>query len=108
MRLLFLCCGLVAGLLMGSGCAGESGTIIWSLASSAISRANGGCYAQCHHGTHCNEATGYCEPAPCRGECKPYEQCVGEGLRSRCVTLTPPGSAPTQEPPAATASEPTP
>ena len=36
--------------------------------------------------TSCNEKTGYCDPLPCRGECLPHEQCVQEGLTSRCTS----------------------
>ena len=36
---------------------------------SAHQRAAGGCYATCTNGTICNEHTGFCEPAPCVGNC---------------------------------------
>ncbi len=36
---------------------------------SAQQRAAGGCYATCTNGAVCNERTGFCEPAPCVGNC---------------------------------------
>ncbi|WP_146210107.1 hypothetical protein [Vitiosangium sp. GDMCC 1.1324] len=52
---------------------------------SAVSRAQGGCYATCLPGTTCNTQTGYCDPLPCRGECLSQEQCVEDALGSRCM-----------------------
>jgi hypothetical protein len=49
-----------------------------ALGSSAVSRANGGCYAVCQQGETCNEKTGYCEPLPCRGQCRTDESCEVE------------------------------
>jgi hypothetical protein len=73
--------------LVSIGCRGDAaGAVVWSLAASAVSRSQGGCYASCVPGTVCNKKTGYCDPLPCRGECLPHEQCVQEGLTSRCTS----------------------
>ncbi|MFY0570343.1 hypothetical protein ACN28E_41865 [Archangium lansingense] len=60
-----------------------------ALGASAISRSQGGCYAACPAGTECNEATGYCDPLPCRGECSPFEECIEDKLVYQCVARTP-------------------
>jgi len=73
--------------LVSTGCRSDAGgALVWGLAMSAVSRSQGGCYAACVPGTACNEKTGYCDPLPCRGECLPHEQCVQEGLTSRCTS----------------------
>jgi hypothetical protein len=55
--------------------------LMQALTSSAISKASGGCYAQCPTGSKCNESTGLCEELPCRGHCADNEQC---GADNRC------------------------
>jgi hypothetical protein len=73
--------------LVSTGCRSDAGSaLVWGLAASAVSRSQGGCYASCVPGTTCNKKTGYCDPLPCRGECLPHEQCVQEGLTSRCTS----------------------
>jgi hypothetical protein len=52
--------------------------------ASGVSRATGGCYANCPPGTSCNPATGFCETLPCRGQCGPEERCVQVGRIERC------------------------
>lgn len=54
--------------------------VIAAVVSSGVSRASGGCYAACPTGTHCIEATGYCEPLPCRGQCGDGEKCGSDGV----------------------------
>ncbi|QRN99961.1 hypothetical protein JRI60_13475 [Archangium violaceum] len=77
---------MLSVVLAGIGCgSGALGGAVWGLAMAGVSRAQGGCYASCYPGTTCNRKTGYCDPLPCRGECLPHEQCVEEGLSSRCV-----------------------
>ncbi|MDY7228711.1 hypothetical protein [Hyalangium rubrum] len=98
---------LVVLLALGAGCrGGGSGEVAEALinstiavASSGVSRAQGGCYAACPPGTHCDPNTGYCVTLPCRGQCKAHEQCVEEGLQSKCVALSLPGGNVTIEPP---------
>ncbi|WP_375767013.1 hypothetical protein NR798_35800 [Archangium gephyra] len=68
--------GAVSGAVLNTGIA---------LGASAISRSQGGCYAACPVGTTCNEATGYCDPLPCRGECAAFEECIEEKLVYQCV-----------------------
>ncbi|WP_052517958.1 hypothetical protein [Archangium violaceum] len=77
-----------------------------ALGASAISRAQGGCYAACPVGTTCNESTGYCDPLPCRGECDPFEECVEDKLRYQCVARGTPRGNIIVHPPEARSSEP--
>ncbi|HEX8825293.1 MAG TPA: hypothetical protein VF794_35595 [Archangium sp.] len=73
--------------LVSTSCSsGAGGAVAWGLAMAAVSRSQGGCYASCVPGTVCNKKTGYCDALPCRGECLPHEQCVEEGLSSRCTS----------------------
>jgi hypothetical protein len=67
---------------------------------SAQQRAAGGCYATCTNGTICNEHTGYCEPAPCVGNCG-NEVC--EATPSGTVRCAPAGQSvlTSKRPPAA-------
>jgi len=84
---------VVVAALALCGCAGAGGGALFNaalntgvaLGASAVSRSQGGCYASCPAGTTCNNATGYCDPIPCRGECSPFEECVEEKLFYRCV-----------------------
>ena len=56
-----------------------------ALGSSAVSRANGGCYAVCQQGESCNQQTGYCEPLPCHGLCRTDESCEEGFFGIKCV-----------------------
>ena len=56
-----------------------------ALGSSAVSRANGGCYAVCQQGESCNQRTGYCEPLPCHGLCRTDESCEEGFFGIKCV-----------------------
>lgn len=83
---------LVAGAV--AGCRSADGAIASALfntgiamGSAAVQRASGGCYATCPVGTSCDKATGYCEPLPCRGQCRSDERCVQLGLDERCESL---------------------
>lgn len=69
-----------------------------AVAASGVSRAQGGCYAACPTGTQCDHNTGYCVSLPCRGQCKAHEQCVEEGLSSKCIAIALPGGNVTVEP----------
>lgn len=51
----------------------------------AARRANGECLTPCTPGTTCNQATGLCDPIPCRGECKLGDVCEVTGLGEKCV-----------------------
>jgi hypothetical protein len=77
-----------------------------ALGASAISRSQGGCYAACPAGTTCNEATGYCDPLPCRGECDPFEECIEDKLLYQCVARTPDNGNIIVNPPEARSSKP--
>jgi hypothetical protein len=96
----------VALLALLSGCnSGGSGAAASALinstiavASSGVSRSQGGCYASCPTGTTCDPHTGFCVSLPCRGQCKAHEQCVEEGLQSKCVAISLPGGQVTVEP----------
>lgn len=98
----------VALLALLAGCnSGGSGALAAAainttiaVASSGVSRSQGGCYAACTPGTTCDPNTGYCVVLPCRGQCKANEQCVENGLTSKCVALSLPGQVtvePSQE-----------
>lgn len=100
---------LMALVLFQTGCvAGAAGSAVLNaalntgvaLGASAVSRAQGGCYASCPTGTRCNNATGYCEAIPCRGECDPYEECIEEKLTYRCVARSPANGKTLVQPPA--------
>ena len=60
-----------------------------ALGASAVSRAQGGCYAVCQQGERCNEKTGYCEALPCRGLCSASETCEEGFFGVKCL----PGAA---------------
>lgn len=65
-----------------------SGAVINTAAAataSAISRANGGCYASCPPGTRCDPKEGLCEPIPCRDLCSTDEVCEVNAISERCV-----------------------
>lgn len=86
----------VAGiaLLCASACAGPAASAAGNAAlntaiaagAAGISRAQGGCYANCPPGTRCIEDTGLCERIPCGGACGPSERCELSGLLERCVS----------------------
>lgn len=89
----------VALLAMLAGCnSGGSGAVAAAalnttiaVATSGVSRSQGGCFASCGPGTTCDRNTGYCVVLPCRGRCQANEQCVEQGLSSKCVALSLPG-----------------
>src|SRR6516165_4331904 len=54
-------------------------------AASGISRASGGCWANCPVGTTCNPHSGLCEELPCRGQCTADEHCEVTPTGSQCV-----------------------
>jgi hypothetical protein len=85
---------VVSLVLFLSGCVADAGGALLNtgvaLAASAVSRSQGGCYAVCPVGTTCNEATGYCDALPCRGECAPFEECIEEKLTYQCIARNTP------------------
>lgn len=102
--LVFFLCGCAAS-ASGALSSAALNTAV-ALGTSAISRAQGGCYAACPAGTTCNGATGYCDPLPCRGECDPFEECVEEKLVYQCVAQGSPRGNIIVHPPEARSSEP--
>jgi len=83
---------LLAALALASCHTGSAntmgGAVVMSalaLGSSAVSRASGGCYAVCQQGETCNEKTGYCDPLPCRGQCRADESCEEGFFGIKCV-----------------------
>jgi len=54
-------------------------------AASGISRASGGCWANCPVGTTCNPHSGLCEEIPCRGLCTSDQHCEVTPTGSQCV-----------------------
>ncbi|MFE8601325.1 hypothetical protein [Archangium violaceum] len=104
---------VVSFVLLLSGCVADASGALSNaalntavaLGASAISRAQGGCYAACPTGTTCNEATGYCDPLPCRGECAPFEECVEDKLLYQCIARGTPRGNIIVHPPEARSSE---
>jgi hypothetical protein len=96
----------VALLALPLGCqSGGSGAVASAVinttiavATSGVSRSQGGCYAAWAPGTTCDTTTGYCVTLPCRGQCKAHEQCVEDGLKSQCIAISLPGGNVTVEP----------
>lgn len=88
MRLAAIACALSA-LACHTGSSNTlSGAVLMSslaLGSSAVSRAGGGCYAVCQQGESCNARTGFCEPLPCRGQCRSDESCEEGFFGIKCV-----------------------
>jgi hypothetical protein len=99
---------LLAGCQSGGSGAAASALINTTIAvaTSGVSRSQGGCYAACAPGTTCDPATGYCVALPCRGQCKAHEQCVEDGIKSQCIALSLPGGQVTVEPPKEAKTEP--
>jgi hypothetical protein len=104
----------VALLVLPAGCATSGSGDVASavinttlaVAASGVSRSQGGCYAACPTGTTCEPKTGYCVSLPCRGQCQAHEQCIEDGLRSRCISIGLPGGNVTVEPPQQAKTEP--
>ncbi|MEW6432737.1 MAG: hypothetical protein AB1730_14630 [Myxococcota bacterium] len=106
---------LAPGLSLALGCANASGAVATAAVNTAIAagvaasrRADGECFTPCNPGTVCNPKTGYCDPQPCGGKCRPEEDCAKTSWGERCVPRlelelrgTAPGAAgtPTSEPP---------
>jgi len=104
---------LLAVALAAAGCRSSAPyTVPSAILNSAIAvgaaahqRAEGGCYATCAPGMACNPQTGYCQPVPLCGTCKPGETCAQSDGGWRCqppgtpaITLkpAPPPGAPTE------------
>lgn len=67
--------------------------LVMGVSASAVSRANGGCYAGCPPGTTCDSASGMCLDLPCQGRCGPNELCDQDGggaTGGRCVRMITP------------------
>lgn len=81
---------LIFGLLPGCSAAGANAVIGTAVAATAagVRRANGECYTPCTPGNVCNPQSGMCDPIPCRGECRPGEQCEQNALGDTCVPAT--------------------
>jgi hypothetical protein len=83
---LVLACALLSCHTGSSYTVGNAiGMTALGLASSAVSRASGGCYATCQQGEQCNERTGLCERLPCRGQCLPGEVCQESLWDTKCL-----------------------
>ena len=83
---------LVLGLLGLTGCAAAGGAVANAAINTAIAgtvsgvrRANGDCFTICNPGTQCNKSTGYCDPIPCRGQCRYDEKCQDDAFGGKCV-----------------------
>jgi hypothetical protein len=80
--LLLVCLATCAGASAAVGTAVVNTAV--ALSSSAVSRAQGDCYASCPSGTACNKQTGLCDAKPCHDACRADEQCVQTGVVERC------------------------
>jgi hypothetical protein len=81
---------VVALAFTASACAGGAvGSAVLNTAVAAtaagVRRANGECFTPCNPGFACNKSTGYCDPLPCRGECRQDERCESNYLGEKCV-----------------------
>jgi hypothetical protein len=81
---------LLLGILVLSGC-GSGGSAVnaaintaAALGAAGYERSQGRCYSNCVPGTTCNEETGYCDPVPCAGRCRPGEICRETADGERC------------------------
>lgn len=75
-----------------SGCAAAGGAVANAAINTAIAgtvsgvrRASGDCFTICNPGTTCNKSTGYCDPIPCRGQCRSDEKCQDDAFGGKCV-----------------------
>lgn len=76
-----------------SGCAastvaGAGAVTSAALATSAMQRKAGGCYAMCTGDTSCNPISGLCERNPC-GVCAADQHCETTFTESRCMPGAP-------------------
>lgn len=81
---------LALSLLALSGCAGAAVAnaainTATAVTVGAVRRANGECFTPCNPGTSCNPSTGYCDPLPCRGQCRFDEKCEVSPVGDKCV-----------------------
>lgn len=68
-----------------SNLAGATSVTAAALASSAVQRKAGGCYAVCTSGTTCNPNTGLCERMPCDGLCTADQHCEVTAIETKCA-----------------------
>ena len=95
----------VAVLLPGLGCkstnaSGATALVAWGMIGSAVSRAQGGCFAICEGVNQvCNTETGFCESNPCGAGCGdgrhcdiwgPVPRCVNDSIPADLVQVPPP------------------
>ena len=87
MRLLatVLLCSGVACSSNPNAAAAATGALVVGLGASGVSRAQGGCYAECIGTDLCNVTTGWCEPNPCGQGCGAGNRCDTSGPLPRCV-----------------------
>jgi hypothetical protein len=78
-------CGACATGGGGGGAADALVNVAIAGAVAGVRRSQGDCYSPCAPGTACNNATGFCEPLPCRGLCRPDERCEQLGKVERCI-----------------------
>lgn len=83
---------LPLALVFLGGCAAAGGAVATAAINtataatvSAVRRANGECFTPCNPGTACNPSTGYCDPLPCRGQCRFDEKCEVSPVGDKCV-----------------------
>ncbi len=98
-RLILLAAVLLPACGSGGNAVNAAVNTAAALGAAAYQRSEGGCYANCPPGTHCNEDTGYCDRVPCEGRCRPGEVCRETVMGEQCepwdeVEMPPPGGAP--------------
>jgi hypothetical protein len=68
-----------------SKASGAAALVTYGMAGSAVSRAQGGCYAVCDARQVCNPESGFCEDNPCGLGCGTSRRCDLHGPVPRCV-----------------------
>ena len=88
-RLQAVCVFLLSSLLLPA--CGSTGGFVTAAVNTAVAvgaagyeRSQGRCYSSCVPGTRCNEETGYCDPVPCSGRCRPGEICRETAMGEQC------------------------
>jgi hypothetical protein len=82
---LLLCFGLGCHSYNSTSAGAAVGGLVYGVTGSLVSRASGGCYADCLAGDVCNPSTGWCEPNPCATTCGPGLRCDASGPVPHCV-----------------------
>lgn len=80
---------------------GAAALAAYGMLGSAVSRAQGGCYAVCDARQVCNPESGFCEDNPCGLGCGPGRRCDLHAPVPRCVDESVPADLVRSPPPPA-------